>query len=730
VACTFVLVAIVFAIYDILVHRRNEKIVVTAARSNAIVSSMFPDAIRDRLLQQNGAATGSTKNLKSFLVDGDTDASIGATSRPLADLFLETTIMFADICGFTAWSSVRDPTQVFSLLESVFRAFDVIANRRRVFKVETVGDCYVAVAGLPEPRKDHAVVMARFTRDIMSKMAKVTKTLELTLGLGTAELKLRIGIHSGPVTGGVLRGERSRFQLFGDTMNTAARIEDSGERGCIHVSQETATLLMKAGKHSWLKQRHHCINAKGKGLMQTYWLSLGDSSDDNTVGAESDSKDSLTSDQDLPDFDEIFNDGSVSQHTARLINWNVEQLHGLLKQIVARRSMPNSVVSSQHMAFFHVSTGKYPIDEVKEIITLPDFDDANSQEALQSEEVILSPIILEQLKLYVKWVSSMYKSNPFHNFDHASHVVMSVIKLMSRIVAPTDFDMNGNAATLHDHTYGITSDPLTQFACAFSALIHDIDHTGVPNMTLVTERVAIAARYNNRSVAEQNSLDLAWNTLMNESKYSELRAVIFTNKAELSRFRDLVVNGVMATDIADKDLKTLRNNRWDRAFKMDTTLDSSAVTLKDSVNRKATIVIEHLIQASDVSHTMQHWHVFRKWNQCLFEEMYEAYISGRADKNPVDFWYQGEIGFFDYYIIPLAKKLKDCGVFGVSSDEYLNYAVKNREEWEARGHEIVMEMHEAVMNANAAKSSMKLEPGKYKYTVDSDSSAAHRMLEV
>ena len=93
---------------------------------------------------------------------------------------------------------------------------------------------------------------------------------------------------------------------------------------------------------------------------------------------------------------------------------------------------------------------------------------------------------------------------------------------------------------------------------------------------------------------------------------------------------------------------------------------------------------------------MQHWHVFRKWNQALFEEMYEAYRTGHAATNPVDFWYKGEIGFFDYYIIPLAKKLKDCGVFGVSSDEYLNYAMKNREEWEVRGHEVVMEMLEAV----------------------------------
>jgi hypothetical protein len=72
--------------------------------------------------------------------------------------------------------------------------------------------------------------------------------------------------------------------------------------------------------------------------------------------------------------------------------------------------------------------------------------------------------------------------------------------------------------------------------------------------------------------------------------------------------------------------------------------------------------------------------------------MYVAYCEGRLAKNPGDFWYNGELGFFDNYIIPLAKKLKDCNVFGVSSDECLNYALQNREEWETRGQEIVQEL--------------------------------------
>jgi len=84
-------------------------------------------------------------------------------------------------------------------------------------------------------------------------MNQLTKQLEVQLGPDTGDLSMRIGLHSGPVTAGVLRGEKSRFQLFGDTVNTAARIEGTGERGRIHLSNETAKLLIKSNKSHWVK---------------------------------------------------------------------------------------------------------------------------------------------------------------------------------------------------------------------------------------------------------------------------------------------------------------------------------------------------------------------------------------------------------------------------------------------------------------------------------------------
>ena len=136
---------------------------------------------------------------------------------------------------------------------------------------------------MPEPRRDHAVVMARFAVQCIKTMERVTKSLEVQLGPDTTELCLRVGLHSGPVTGGVLRGERARFQLFGDTMITASRIESTGKPRQIHLSQETANLLKGSTRAAWITPRTDIVHVQGKGDLRTFWLtyrgSFGSSSD-------------------------------------------------------------------------------------------------------------------------------------------------------------------------------------------------------------------------------------------------------------------------------------------------------------------------------------------------------------------------------------------------------------------------------------------------------------------
>lgn len=222
-------------------------------------------------------------------------------------------------------------------------------------------------------------------------------------------------------------------------------------------------------------------------------------------------------------------------------------------------------------------------------------------------------------------------------------------------------------------------------------VIHDAGHTGVSNSTLMEEEPEVAARYNRQSVAEQRSIDLAWAQLM-LPRYDALRRCMFADSRDVRHFRQLLVNLGLATDIFDKELSRLRTARWNAAFGNSPTTTHENESPKLRSDRRATIVIEHLIQASDVAHCMQHFVVYLKWNQRLFQEMHQAYVTGRSDKDPSVNWYEGELWFFDMYIIPLAMKLAECGVFGVSSDEYLSYAKMNRQEWALRGRDIVAEM--------------------------------------
>lgn len=475
--------------------------------------------------------------------------------------------------------------------------------------------------------------------------------------------------------------------------------------GRIQISDETAMLLQERGKGHWLKKRESSVVAKGKGKLQTYWASPR-TAENASTSSGSNATQPLSDALNLPEQFQAYTSAKLKldKKLQRIVEWNTEILLRLLKQIVARRrSVPSQTKGSSPPTGIKRRPNATVMDEVTEIVKLPKFKACKQQIEWQSVE--LDEAVEDQLEDFVANIALRYRANPFHNYEHASHVTMSVSKMLSRIVAPemeepaADLEAKDYEAKLHDHTYGITSDPLTQFAVVFSALIHDVDHPGVPNTTLVREEAPIATKYKNTSVAEQNSVDLAWDLLMRD-EYKDLRNCIYSTQAELVRFRQWVVTTVMSTDIVDRGLKALRNARWERAFA--TTLTSS--TPEDS-NRKATIVVEHIIQASDISHTMQHWHIYLKWNEKLFKEMYDAYRSGRCDRDPSESWYQGELGFFDFYIIPLAKKLKECGVFGVSSDEYLDYALANRREWEARGRDVVDRYIQTYVRANHSESS-------------------------
>jgi len=170
VALILVFSAALFVLYYCMIRRRHADVVQKAYQSDKIVRNLFPGHVRGQLFLGKDKGDKNSKPRKSSVMSPATvtrafDPEESKRSKPIADLFPEATILFADIAGFTAWSSIREPSQVFTLLESIFQAFDEFARKHGVFKVETVGDCYVCVVGIPEYSKvRHRVVESTTVR--------------------------------------------------------------------------------------------------------------------------------------------------------------------------------------------------------------------------------------------------------------------------------------------------------------------------------------------------------------------------------------------------------------------------------------------------------------------------------------------------------------------------------------------------------------------------------------
>jgi len=170
-------------------------------------------------------------------------------------------VMFADLCGFTALSRKTTPADLVSMLNSIFTAFDLIVEKYGVEKIKTIGDCYMLVGGLPTNRDDHAEAVADAAMEMVTALEKINAA-------NATDLQMRVGIHTGPVVAGVIGKIKFTYDLWGDTVNVASRMESSGMPGRIHVSQQTAQALH--GKFT-LENRGF-VECKGLGQVQTYFV--------------------------------------------------------------------------------------------------------------------------------------------------------------------------------------------------------------------------------------------------------------------------------------------------------------------------------------------------------------------------------------------------------------------------------------------------------------------------
>jgi len=181
----------------------------------------------------------------------------------IADHFPEASVLFADLVNFTTLSGGMSPKPLVSLLDDLFTQFDSLARRHQVEKIKTIGDCYMAVCGVPEQRADHATALADMALELVECVQ------QFNVGRGTA-LQIRIGLGTGPVVAGVIGRSKFIYDLWGDTVNTASRMESTGLPNRVQVTER----LQQALAAQFDLEPRGEIEVKGKGRLRT-WLLLG-----------------------------------------------------------------------------------------------------------------------------------------------------------------------------------------------------------------------------------------------------------------------------------------------------------------------------------------------------------------------------------------------------------------------------------------------------------------------
>lgn len=222
-----------------IVAERSEQLALEKEKADNLLCRMLPKQIAEKLKQ-------------------------GEAVAPQA--FDEVTIYFSDIVGFTDLSSQSTPFQVVDLLNDLYTLFDGIVERHDVYKVETIGDAYMVVSGLPNKNgKRHAAEIANMSLDLLDAVRKFA-----VRHVPGYKMMLRIGMHTGSVCAGVVGLKMPRYCLFGDTVNTASRMESNGEALKIHMSQESKIALDFIG--GYVMECRGEISIKGKGMLTTWWL--------------------------------------------------------------------------------------------------------------------------------------------------------------------------------------------------------------------------------------------------------------------------------------------------------------------------------------------------------------------------------------------------------------------------------------------------------------------------
>jgi class 3 adenylate cyclase len=229
------------------------------------------------MAEERGRLLGRESILRNILPDSVTDRLVKG-ENPIADHFETASVLFMDLVGFTTLASIAPPKQLVYLLDAIFQKADEVVETFGLEKIKTIGDGYLAVANVTSPLENHQKATALSALQLIETMKDFTVNIPSDLGdtnwiKDMNDIEIRIGIHTGEVVAGIIGKNKYTYDLWGDAVNVASRMESNSEAGRIHISEAFAKSIEQHSEFLLIPRGE--ITIKGKGTMNTFWLEKG-----------------------------------------------------------------------------------------------------------------------------------------------------------------------------------------------------------------------------------------------------------------------------------------------------------------------------------------------------------------------------------------------------------------------------------------------------------------------
>ena len=538
-----------------------------------------------------------------------------------AETFEHVTICFCDIVDYTVVCSTLTPHEVVGLLDELYGRFDVFACENNIYKVETIGDSYMCAAGAPieEDASDAALRMISMAQAMLREV-RVFESKFLPPGL---KLQIRIGIHTGSVVAGVVGKQMPRYCLFGDSVNTAARMESVGEPMRIHVSDVTASLLRKR----YVLDSRGEIFVKGKGRMNTYFIDI----DTNLIANA----------QDINNSNSNSDDKQHQQHPVDVIS---QKLSGYNDDEKTQQKIPLHYLISKRLLDWDFDVRV--ISNVDHLITIILWIfEMMGTAGLQIDYIYM--------KNFVRAICNTYRDNSFHNIRHAVFVMQYVFMLLRSCHESTQSINNETEITPENFPSPSTLPQFTKFALLVAALAHDAGHPGNTNSYEKKIQSDRAVDANGESILEKYHINVLRKVIETQhgcniiSQFSESKRQDFWNIVETS---------ILGTDMAVHDDIVSEIESW---AKGEVILDFNKID--DQI-----ALCHALLHCADLSNPVRDFKCSRFWSERIANEFTHQVARERREGIVPDAYmiqetilsqYKSEIGFIKYVGRPLWSAL-------------------------------------------------------------------------